>query len=123
MGLYCRHCGTDLDAGDVFERCLAREGDRDKALRMAKDYGWTETNRLHFTKVVTVQPEGKPQFDTCPECRGVNPLQCDFKDIGPTRCLVEHKEEGWMGVGEVYCFICDAMRTVRQRARPEGASP
>ena len=130
MDYRCRHCGTDLDGGDIFEQCLAVEGDRDKALRAAKAYGWTETNQLHFTKVVIVQPERKPQYEECPACHGMNPLQWEGTDIGLERCLKEHREGNWYGIWKEsdgtfrqYCFACDTERTLTRKDRPGRGSP
>lgn len=122
MGVHCRHCGADLDGGDIFEQCLVVEGDKDRALRAAKTYGWTEENKLRFTKVVIVQPDRKPQYEECPACHGVDPLRGDGTDIGLRRCLIEHKEGNWYGIWkgttdgvyEMYCFACDAQRTLRR---------
>ena len=127
MDYHCRHCGVDLDGGDIYEHYLAVEGDKDRALRAAKTYGWREENRLHFTKSVIVQPDRKPQHEECPACHGVNPLQGDGKDIGLKRCLIEHKEGNWYGIWKesdgtyrMYCFACDVWRSLRRGGGSSG---
>ena len=74
MDYHCRHCGADLDGGDIYEHFLLAEGNPIEALRIAKMYGWSETDKRHFKKSVIVQPEGKPQYVECPECKQKDPF-------------------------------------------------
>ena len=74
MQYICRFCDADLDNGDIFHHFLHKTKDAKLALQIAKDYGWTETNKLHFLKTVLVQPEGQTQFEICPFCKNINPL-------------------------------------------------
>lgn len=71
----CRHCGADLDKGDVYEVMLVQYGgDAKRALQAAKAYGWSESKRIHFNRSVIVQPDGRPQWVECPDCKGKDPL-------------------------------------------------
>ena len=75
MAYACVHCGADLDRGDAlahFTRLYA--GDVQKARRSASAYGWSESNRVHFTRSVIVQPAHGPQYVQCPECKARDPL-------------------------------------------------
>jgi hypothetical protein len=66
----CVHCGANLDRGDVLEHYLrAYSGDVMRARGSASAYGWSETNRVRFSRSVIVQPETGPQFVQCPECK------------------------------------------------------
>ena len=56
-----------------------------KALRSAKAYGWTEKNRLHFSRFVIVQPDKDPQYETCPECKKLTKRMPDI-------CIYWHKQ-------------------------------
>jgi hypothetical protein len=58
-----------LDRGDVMEHFFARSGDARSATEAASAYGWSETNRVRFSRSVIVQPENGPQFVQCPECK------------------------------------------------------
>jgi hypothetical protein len=71
----CKHCGTDLDDGDILEHFLKEyNNDYLKAMDSAKNYGWSETNRIHFDKSVIIQFENSPQCTICPECKRKNPF-------------------------------------------------
>ena len=74
MDYHCRHCGEDLDGGDIYEVYLAQTGDPKKALAWAKQSGWSETDKRHFKKSVIVQPEGREQWVECPKCKGKWPF-------------------------------------------------
>ena len=39
----CKHCGVNLDRGDIYEYFFARYVNVAKALEVAKGYGWKET--------------------------------------------------------------------------------
>jgi DNA-directed RNA polymerase subunit RPC12/RpoP len=64
----CQHCGANLDEGDIFEHFMLQYEDRVKALEVAKKYGWSETNKIHFNRSVIVQPDRGEQYIICPEC-------------------------------------------------------
>ena len=66
----CRHCGTDLDDGDILERLRMGEHDPQKLEEWAHCFGWTPSNRKRFTRVVTVQPLRGAQYEECPDCGG-----------------------------------------------------
>ena len=66
----CVHCGASLDKGDVLEHYLRMyPGDLMRATTAASAYGWSETNRVRFSRSVIVQPENGPQFVQCPNCK------------------------------------------------------
>lgn len=69
----CRFCKSDLDGGDIFEVFL-KQMDREKALKSAKAYGWSETNKIHFNKAIIVQPDRDEQYLICPYCNNKDPL-------------------------------------------------
>ncbi len=75
--MICRHCGENLDGGDIYE--VLRENHPDatdeQILRMAKSYGWTRETPIRFSHEVVVQPDSRsePEYTECPACRGVNP--------------------------------------------------
>jgi len=74
----CRHCNANLDDGDIYEYFLSEYNDHDKALLSASSYGWTETDKKHFTLDIIVQPlfQGK-QYTVCPYCEEKHPLTDD----------------------------------------------
>ena len=74
MEYLCQHCGANLDEGDIFEHFMLKYNDRVKALASATSYGWSETDRIHFTRVIIVQPDREPQYETCPDCKKLWPL-------------------------------------------------
>ena len=69
----CRFCKSDLDGGDIFEVFL-KQMDREKALKSAKAYGWSETNKIHFNKAIIVQPDSETQYIICSYCKNKDPL-------------------------------------------------
>ena len=71
MDYICRHCGSDLDAGDVLEHFM-RLYKPEKAIRVAKGFGWTPHNRLRFDRSIILQGEG--QYTICPDCGEKGPL-------------------------------------------------
>ena len=77
MDYICQHCRANLDGGDIFEYFLVKYMNRKKALESAKQYGWSETNKLHFNKSIIVQPDTGEQYDICPICKNKYP----FKNI------------------------------------------
>jgi len=77
MEYICRHCGADLDQGDVFDFFMKEYGDKKKALENAGHYGWTPTNRVHFKRSLIIQPSEGPQYVICPDCEGIDPLLGD----------------------------------------------
>lgn len=78
----CRHCGADLDRGDVYDVLYKQNQALPAHLRKsdaeirkaAATYGWSEKNRLHFTAEVIVQPDRGEQYMECPKCKGLDPL-------------------------------------------------
>jgi hypothetical protein len=40
-----------------------------KALAAAKSYGWSETNKIHFSRAIIIQPDREPQYTICPDCK------------------------------------------------------
>jgi len=67
----CKHCNANLDGGDIFEHFMLEYRDHIKALKAARSYGWSSENRIHFSKFIIVQPDKDPQYEICPECKGV----------------------------------------------------
>lgn len=65
MDYTCRHCGSNLDAGDVLEHFL-KIYKSEKAIRIAKRYGWTPFNQIHFDRSIIIQ--GELQYTICPDC-------------------------------------------------------
>lgn len=74
MEYTCLHCLSDLDRGDVLDHFLKTCENPDKAVAMATNYGWSDTNRVHFTRSVIVQPEHGVQYTICPDCKKINPF-------------------------------------------------
>jgi DNA-directed RNA polymerase subunit RPC12/RpoP len=72
MDYTCRHCSSNLDAGDVFEHFLNLYKP-EKAIRIAKQYGWTPFNKIHFDRSIILQGEGD-QYTICPDCGERDPL-------------------------------------------------
>ena len=71
----CAHCGADLDKGDALAHVTrVYAGDAPRAARAAAAYGWSDANRVHFTRSVIVQPAHEPQYVQCPECKRPDPL-------------------------------------------------
>ena len=75
MDYTCQHCGINLDAGDIFEHFMLKYRNHAKALKAAKEYGWSETNKIHFDKSVIVQPDNEPQYVICPHCKNQSPFR------------------------------------------------
>lgn len=65
----CKNCNSDLDGGDIFQHFLYVYNDTEKALESAKMYGWSEKNKLRFSKAFIVQPDDKPQYMVCNVCK------------------------------------------------------
>jgi len=71
----CRHCGSDLDNGDIYEHFLSEYcGYSEAAIDAAHDYGWSKTNKKHFDRSIIVQPD---QYTICPDCKGRDPFKMD----------------------------------------------
>ena len=75
MDYTCKHCGVNLDDGDIFEHFLVKYMNYTKALNAAKQYGWSETNKIHFNRSVIVQPDNSPQYVICPHCKNKSPFK------------------------------------------------
>ena len=69
----CKFCSANLDGGDIFEVFL-KKMEREKALKSAKGYGWSETNKIHFNKAIIIQPDSQPQYTICAYCKNKDPL-------------------------------------------------
>ena len=50
MEYICQHCGANLDDGDIFDFFFLQYNDHEKALEVARQYGWSETNKIHFNR-------------------------------------------------------------------------
>lgn len=87
MNFICKHCNSNLDKGDVFEYFLAQNGilseeqgnecyekAKENAKMCATMYGWSENNKVHFTREVILQQNKGSQHTICPDCKNSNPL-------------------------------------------------
>jgi len=74
MEYICQHCGANLDDGDIFEFFFLQYNDREKALEVARQHGWSETNKIHFNRSIIIQTEGCAQYDICPDCDMAEPF-------------------------------------------------
>jgi hypothetical protein len=74
MEYICQHCGANLDDGDVFEYFLLEYKDYEEATRVAKQYGWSKTNKVHFNRSLIIQTEYCSQTVICPECEKNDPF-------------------------------------------------
>ena len=76
MGSYsCRHCTANLDKGDILEHF--KSTCHDDPIKAASSYGWSDTNKIHFSRSITVQPESGAQYTVCPECKTRDPFKQD----------------------------------------------
>ena len=67
----CKHCGVNLDGGDIYEYFFARYLNVEKALESAKKYGWKETDKIRFSNSIIVQPDNDEQYSICPKCNKI----------------------------------------------------
>ena len=74
MEYKCQHCGVDLDLGDVFEYFLVEYNDYAEAIKSARNYGWSETNKIHFNRSIIIQSETCSQYTICPDCNEKEPF-------------------------------------------------
>lgn len=75
MEYICQHCRANLDDGDIFEFFLSEYVNYAKARETARLYGWTETNKKHFTREIIVQSNNNDlQYTICPNCNQKDPL-------------------------------------------------
>jgi len=75
MFYICRHCGVNLDLGDVFQHFYKKfNNDYTKAIKTAREYGWSEKNQVHFSRSIIVQQEQGERYEKCPECNNKNPF-------------------------------------------------
>jgi hypothetical protein len=81
MEYICRHCGVDLDLGDAFEYFLLEYNDREKAMQIARQYGWSETNKVHFNGSIIIQSETCSQYTICSNCEEKDPFQTSNNDV------------------------------------------
>lgn len=74
--MICRYCKINLSKGDVYEilKNAYQKSDED-TIKMAKSYGWTPQNRIHFSKEVIIHfsDQHKSQIQICPDCKGISP--------------------------------------------------
>ena len=65
-----------MSNGDIFET-LKKMYDRpdEEIIKMAKQYGWTPDDKIHFSREIIVQFDDrhKPQVQICPDCNGISP--------------------------------------------------
>lgn len=78
----CRYCNENLDDGDIYQvlskNDLYKNYSKDELLKIAECYGYSIDNPKHFTKVIIVQFEDKPQIEICPFCNGIWPQKPDM---------------------------------------------
>ncbi len=76
--MICRYCNYNLDDGDIFEVLSNLEEyknySKDEIINVARDYGWSQDNPKHFSKIHIIQFPIKPQIEVCPECSGIWPI-------------------------------------------------
>ena len=78
MGSYsCRHCGANLDKGDVLQHFMSKYSDPTQAMERAAMHGWSDTNQVHFNRSCIVQPENAPQYAVCPDCKTKDPFRTE----------------------------------------------
>jgi len=81
--MICRYCNANLDGGEVYEVLKVHPLYMDRLdgeiRKMAKSYGWTEENKLHFDKRVIIQFDDRDQQQImiCPTCNGIEPFNND----------------------------------------------
>ncbi len=74
MDYICQHCSANLDGGDIFEYFFLKYNDYEKAIQIAKRYGWSETNKIHFNRSRVIQYNNRPQCTICPDCQKNDPF-------------------------------------------------
>ena len=67
----CRHCKANLDGEDIFEFFFKMYNNVHEALKIAKLYGWSSTSKIHFSRAIIIQPDKKPQYEICPDCKSI----------------------------------------------------
>ena len=76
--MICRYCNYNLDDGDIFKVLSNLEEyknySKDEIINAARDYGWSQDNPKHFSKIHIIQFPNKPQIEVCPECSGIWPV-------------------------------------------------
>ena len=72
MDYRCRHCASDLDAGDVLDHFL-KKYKPEKAIRAARQYGWCVSTPIRFDRSIILQGE-EGQYSICPDCGGRDPF-------------------------------------------------
>lgn len=66
-----------MSKGDIFETLKnAYQKSDEETIKMAKPYGWTPKNKIHFLKEVIIHfdDQHKPQITICPDCKGISPM-------------------------------------------------
>lgn len=66
----CKVCNFNLDIGDIYEVLLSsgKYKTPDRALSAAKQYGWSESNKLRFDRSVLVKNDSGILVSICPKC-------------------------------------------------------
>jgi hypothetical protein len=65
-----------LSNGEIFESLKnTYQKSDEETIKMAKQYGWTPDNKIHFSREIIVQfdDRNKPQVQFCPDCNGISP--------------------------------------------------
>ena len=75
MDNYCQHCGAFLKSWDIYEFFYKYYMDKKCALKAAKQYGWSTTNRLCFINKITYHPENESPYDICLYCKWKDPFR------------------------------------------------
>jgi hypothetical protein len=74
MEYSCQHCNVNLDEGDILEYFLLKYDDYEKAIKYSRQYGWSDTNKIHFNRSIIVQPNKGLQYTICPDCKKKDPF-------------------------------------------------
>lgn len=69
----CPNCGFNWDAGNIYEQLASLSCNIGKTegeiKKLAENYGWTEVNKIHFTKTIAIETKDGKTFIKCPEMR------------------------------------------------------
>lgn len=70
----CPECGANWDNGDIFDVLQKKHLNEpiEKVKEWASHYGWSEDNKVHFSKVIGLEIPGKydgVSYWKCPECQ------------------------------------------------------
>lgn len=72
----CPNCEGNLDGGDVLQTisalsCFQGKSDTELKQIAGDNYGYTESNKTRFTKLISIEPKGEHEgkaFWKCPHC-------------------------------------------------------